>query len=261
MSQIHYEPSPRSRERAERMVDELIGERGQQGGGPGSDPTAIADVEADVERFTDELQLLSEVGMGVPVVAVPEDLAPISYEPSRERQFEDFVPVSLALLDRLRGDSWREQLYENPRLVTNQLQRTLGEFESSVEDAQMVSPETAVRHFRRRLTEFLGIRVEAEQDDRTGRLMRLPPRRGARPVAVPGCTFVVTTNSPGLRVFWSGAYFLTGNYFSAPTSPASSTLQSGTYLFGVDGGAYRTLTWDTRAQVTLPGTPSVHLNF
>jgi hypothetical protein len=81
-------------------------------------------------------------------------------------------------------------------------------------------------------------------------------------VAVPGCDFVVSTDTGGLRVLFSGAYRLTGNNFGHPTSPVSRVLQAGDYFFGVDGGPYgHDIQWDLNAIVTLPGPPSVHLNY
>lgn len=78
----------------------------------------------------------------------------------------------------------------------------------------------------------------------------------------PGCVFDVHTVSTGLRVHWSGAYRISGNYFGHPTSPTSSTLQSGVYIFGVDGGAYTSTQWDTATKVTLPGPhTSIKLNY
>lgn len=80
--------------------------------------------------------------------------------------------------------------------------------------------------------------------------------------ATPGCTFDVYTKSRGLRVHWSGAYRISGNYFGHPTSPASSVLQAGVYIFGVDGGAYTQTQWDTATKVTLPGpNTSISLNY
>src|SRR5439155_259107 len=67
-------------------------------------------------------------------------------------------------------------------------------------------------------------------------MLNLRQRLGGPQVNTPGCQFTVSTNSNGLRVFWSGAYYVTPNNFNHPTSPTSSVLQSGTYVFGVDGG-------------------------
>jgi hypothetical protein len=55
---------------------------------------------------------------------------------------------------------------------------------------------------------------------------------------------------------------LSPNYFSHPTTPTIGVLQSGTYVFGVDGGAYgNQLQWDLRTVVTLPGSRYAHLNY
>src|SRR3546814_13319664 len=67
-------------------------------------------------------------------------------------------------------------------------------------------------------------------------LLRILQRNRGKYIQTPGCNFTVTTNSPGLRVFWSGAYWISPRYFGHPTSPTLSVLQSGTYIFGVAGG-------------------------
>ncbi|MBT6275326.1 MAG: hypothetical protein HOI95_14465 [Chromatiales bacterium] len=45
-----------------------------------------------------------------------------------------------------------------------------------------------------------------------------------------------------------------------PTSPVSSALSAGTYVFGVDGGPFAQMHPDHTVAV-LPGNPSIHLNF
>ncbi|MGC4939635.1 hypothetical protein [Kribbella sp. DT2] len=226
------------------------------------DRTALADVEQDAAWFRQQLALLSELGLEVPALTV---------EPSAgSRPDAGVVPISLDLLERAQGGrSWTDSIAglrygtEPHEQVRDQLSRRFTAYGRLEHRFRLIPHDVARQQVRARLTGFLAVRIVAETGEQRDRapLMRLPRRRGHPATAVPGCTFEVTTNTPGLRVFWSGAYFLTSNYFSAPTSPASSTLQSGTYLFGVDGGAYRTVTWDTSAQVTLPGNPSVHLNF
>jgi hypothetical protein len=131
--------------------------------------------------------------------------------------------------------------------------------------------EEARATFVRRATDFVATRIAAVRGFRN----RAPDQAGPRPsvlslrqvlrgrqVATPGCHFTVSSNSSGLRVFWSGAYYVTPNNFNHPTSPTSSVLQSGTYIFGVDGGAYgNNIQWDLNCVVSLPGLPYAHLNF
>jgi hypothetical protein len=114
--------------------------------------------------------------------------------------------------------------------------------------------------------QFLATRIAAihEFGDkfRNASLQMLHRAGSARRVATAGCNFTVSSNTEGLRVFWSGAYRLSGNYFGSPTTPVTSVMQSGTYVFGVDGGAYGSaIQWDRSAVAVLPGTPSVHLNY
>lgn len=94
--------------------------------------------------------------------------------------------------------------------------------------------------FRRRSIGFLvsriaGVRSLAEE---TSPSIRLPQLLGGPPIITLGCHFKVTTNSNGLRVFWSGSSYISPTYFGHPTSPATSILQSGSYVFGVDGCAH-----------------------
>ena len=93
-------------------------------------------------------------------------------------------------------------------------------------------------------------------------MLNLPQFSGGPRIQVPACSFSVHTNSRGLSAYWSGAYYISSNYHGAPTTPAVGPLQAGTYIFGVKGGAYsNAIQWDQQAVCTLPGTPSVHLNF
>ena len=124
----------------------------------------------------------------------------------------------------------------------------------------------AERAFVERAAESLSHRVAtaagADKDPPdAAATISIPPTDGASAAHVAGCRFTVSTNTSGLRVFWSGAYYITRHYFGGPTTPAVGTLQSGTYVFGVDGGAYTSVQWDKAAVCSLPGQPSVHLNF
>jgi hypothetical protein len=125
--------------------------------------------------------------------------------------------------------------------------------------------------FKSRAINFLATRMDSVRNFRERgfeenwgqhALLSFRQKAGGPKVTTPGCSFNVSTNSNGLRVFWSGAYYISPNYFSHPTSPATSVLQSGIYLFGVDGGVYgNTIQWDVSAVVSLPGNPYIHLNY
>jgi hypothetical protein len=128
-----------------------------------------------------------------------------------------------------------------------------------------IDREEAADTFRRRSIGFLlsriaGVRSLAEEASPS---IRLPQLLGGPPIITPGCHFNVTTNSNGLRVFWSGSSYISPTYFGHPTSPATSILQSGSYVFGVDGCAYGSnIQCDTNATVSLPGPKtSIHLNY
>lgn len=128
------------------------------------------------------------------------------------------------------------------------------------ENIELIHKDDAEFFFKKNATSFLNQRIKGIQNEQNVSLNFIKSLRGRQnPI---GCHFIVRTNSSGLRVFWSGAYFISPNYFGAPTSPVTETLQSGRYIFGVDGKQYGSkIQWDTNAIVSLPGNPSVHLNY
>ena len=230
---------------------------------------SIWDVQHDVNSFADELFVLKYFNNDsphkpqFPALTFGRDLTlPVSlsflglpgfsalplYRYSlRRSHWRDLL---YALLDDLAG-SWSENLSHHIRLT-------------SLEFGQ------AQESFLQNATTFLANRIAAVRDFNSGERNppelvispTLPPRIGAPPAPTIGCNFIVTTNTSSLRVFWSGAYYVSPNFFAAPTTPASGVLQTGTYVFGVDGGLYgNTVQWDKNAVCRLPGVPKVHLNF
>ncbi len=240
----------------------------------------VADLEKDALDFAGDLRFLDDMDLDVPAIRVADSP----------------VPVSLALLF---GDewprnitSWRERWWGHP-LMYEFAREYSRSFQKNLLGSVFETLPRGEAHsiFATRATDFLatrmaGIRslryqeadrsnlrtatvsaVEPSEHDeeparRTPLLLNLIQRLGGGRTTTPGCQFTVTTNSPGLRVFWSGAYWISQNYFSHPTTPTSSVLQSGTFVFGVDGGAYgNAIQWDQNAVVSLPGQPTVHLNY
>ena len=229
------------------------------------DGLSIIDVEAHAAEFREDLEILSHVGIDVPSIRIG-DGGP--------------VPVSLSYLTfggfpsqpRFYGARrWRRYpgiLFE---MEAEYISRAIRNGYAPIEGLETISAEVARANFLRRATDFLATRISAIRAFR-GRGSGAPPplgmnflnilqRSGGPRITAPGCSFSVSSNSSGLRVFWSGAYYISPNYFGHPTTPTVSVLQSGAYVFGVDGGAYSTVQWDTTAICSLPGKPSVHLNF
>jgi hypothetical protein len=222
---------------------------------------SIVDVEDDSDEFLGDLEILSAIGVDVPALRIGD---------------KDSVPVSLSLIGpesfplRRRGrfspffgPYFRDYLLDYYHRVL----RADGDF---VRGFERMSREQAQSSFLRRATDFLAVRIAAvrdfDDDRRRGgpsrATLNILQRPGGARISVPGCLFSVSTNSEGLRVFWSGGYYISGNYFGHPTTPAKGVLQAGSYVFGVDGGAYGDdVQWDTSALCTLPGEPSVHLNY
>lgn len=206
----------------------------------------VADIEDDARQLRAESDLLTILGIGFPAILLGGETQPI--------------PVSIfhALGGRmpymLRSDY--RYWYESSDYLLRNYKHTL-------------SPAQAVDAFKRQATSFLATRLhyinqvenEIVLDEEHPSLYMLR-NLGGNYMTTPGCHFKVTSNSSGLRVHWSGAYYISSKYFAAPTSPVRGILQAGTYVFGVDGGAYgSTIQWDKKARVSLPGSPNVHLNY
>ncbi len=248
------DPSSNDRDLARQLVDELLDPDIREVESP--EGVVLSDLEEDVEDFLSDLRWLRLVQLDVPAVSFGGSV----------------VPVALSCLDpsgiRLGESAGTDSLSPGPSSsIGRELEkRLLRSFDASSK-AELVPHEKARASFFDRSVEFMATRVAALRSLgatwRAGGDVRLPERLGGSPASIPGCAFDVMTNSPGLRVFWSGAYRISPRYFAAPTTPASSVLQSGTYVFGVDGGAYgSTIRWDHNAVITLPGPQAaVRLNY
>lgn len=215
---------------------------------------AIADIEEDTARFAGDLIFLEEIGADVPAMRLGterSDLVPVDLQ--HYLSINNFPAVTTSR--SLRRGFFREYWY----YWMDDLRDIIGRSEVSLPMKEARST------YDRLAADFLANRIAGARELRGGArasfLSLFQKKKGSR-IPVPGCTFSVTTNSAGLRVLWSGGYVISPKFFAAPTSPVSSTLQSGTYVFGVDGGAYgNSPQWDTTGLVTLPGNPSLHLNF
>ena len=249
--------SENDRQKAERYI-RLLTERGGNLSGEIEEGLSVIDVQDAVEQFEDELDFVRSAGKGFPAVLI-DDGPP--------------VPVSLASFGDMR---WGNPHYR-PGLPSDLFREWYAKTPNGLPGLQpsakfmFVPPEEASQCFASRATTFLatrlaGIRawIEGGRDPyRTVRwnTVSLPQHRHGPPLQMAGCTFSVSTNTSNLSVYWSGAYYLSSNFFGHPTSPATSTLLAGTYIFGVAGGTYSSVQWDTNAACSLPGIPKVHLNY
>ena len=206
---------------------------------------SIIDVQQDVVDFRGQIVLLQKIDQECPALVINRELT---------------IPVSL--LSGF-GSPWHWLPFGWwPRRIP-----ILYDIGSLV----FLTLENARTYFFRGATDFLAHRIATIRQVSTNgardapgivRSITLPPAGGAPPRATLGCKFTATSNTSGLRVLWSPAYFISANFFGAPTSPTTGVLQSGTYLFGVDGGPYgSTVRWDLTALCSLPGQPSVHINY
>ncbi len=254
-------------EYASQIVEQLLADGGKRLDLELEDSLVISDLETDADTFSTELDIAKKLDIRMPAVRINGDdrHIPVSF----------FSIFGLGISTSPNGMKRSLRWWREDPLLNELLYRFFASYRNEEEIAGFptINRDEARETFTRRATNFLATRiaavrrfdeVETRERDAWGKPARLNllQRAGGSQVATPGCYFSVSTNSNGLRVFWSGAYYITPNYFSHPTSPANSVLQAGTYVFGVDGGAYgNTIQWDTHAVVSLPGNPSIHLNY
>lgn len=243
---------------ARRMVDRFLVQGGDTASraldfGPTVRWPYFKDVETESQDFQRDMVLLGRLGVGAPVLrfADRQILASLSW------LVDTFGPRRGAgrpgYLRPIWWFSHRRQLREDFVLLALQ---------TSADYVDRVSAREADSNYREAATEFLATRIAyMRQDDPDA--PRPPRTRGdPRGLRGPGCRFTVTTNTSGLRVFWSGAYRISSNYFGHPTTPTHRVMHAGTYVFGVDGGPYgQVVQWDRNTVVALPGPPSAHLNY
>ncbi len=226
---------------------------------------AVSDIESDAAEFAAELEILKDVGVDAPAVRFGgEELVPVALSLIAGPSWSSFPPLTGGTLSR----RWRGHPFFHE--WAHFYFRSLFDEGKRFRGFETMSREQARATFLKRATDFLATRMAAVRDfDRPQSrrwsgisFLNVLQRIGGPRVSTPGCHFSVSTNSNGLRVFWSGAYRVSPNYFSHPTTPTLGVLQSGTYVFGVDGGAYgNQIQWDLNAVVSLPGSPHVHLNY
>lgn len=239
--------------RAARIVEGLLGEA--RDGFDLQEGLSIVDVQRDADQFNTDFRILSDIGADFPAIRVGD---------------AGLVPFSLPLIagPLFRGGDPYWLGYPPFRYLLDEIYHRAFRTGEAFPGLERMPREQARSTFISRATDFLANRIAATnrgrrpKDALEGPVLNISQRVGGPRTNVYGCAFSVSTNSAGLRVFWSGAYYITANYFGHPTTPATSVLQSGIYIFGVDGGAYGNgVQWDTSAVCTLPGKPSVHLNF
>jgi hypothetical protein len=267
LEEAGMEYSERDRQYASLVVDALFSGNGERINLEFEQGLVISDLEGDADTFSAELDFAASLGVNIPAVKISGE--------------DSYVPVSLLSILGLRWSflpGLRRSVRNRWRPGTALSEWAYGILKQYSDDQQIggyhtVNRDEAQETFTKRAISFLATRIVAVRSRREGEIrendvwgkpatLNILQKAGGSRVTTPGCYFSVSTNSNGLRVFWSGAYYITPNYFSHPTSPATSVLQAGVYVFGVDGGAYGSMIqWDTNAVVSLPGKPFVHLNY
>lgn len=256
------EYSPRDAEYAANVVRRLLNHEAE---GLELEPdVAVSDVESDANTFSHELALLEDFNANVPAVRISEEIVPVSlsfaFGPSAGWPLFPYGPR----LDRpwRRHPLFYEYAYDYLRMIFREDRGFDGFISLDRQEARETFLRRATDFVANRIASVRAFRNRGEQTWHGVSFLSFRQLLRGQQITTPGCTFTVSSNSSGLRVFWSGAYYVTPNYFNHPTSPTAGVLQSGTYIFGIDGGAYGSnIQWDLNSVVSLPGSPYVHLNY
>ena len=218
----------------------------------------LFDVQWSARQFTYDMDVLEELNSDAPVLEFAKEKVPLSlsYAVNADAIYRLRPTIDEDELDK--GNSFLSSFL---RSSSDSLKKRLGYLEP-----QWVARKEAQVIFRSRAIGFVAARISGLRRlaHNANEFLHLPQLLGAAPMLhTPGCNFTVTTDTPGLRVFWSGAHYISPSYFGHPTSPISRVLQSATYVFGVDGDRFGSnIQWDRNAVITLPGNQtSVHLNY
>jgi hypothetical protein len=199
--------------------------------GPFADDIDVAravfpDVEASVERFALQERALRSADLPTPVAHIADGAVPID--------------IGLDLARRVSGNVLSEIVYRFQDPPPGAPDRP-----SSLHTS-VTNPDQAADGLQTHLTQFLSARLSAHGGGHQPRA----------PLAA-GYAFEVSTDTAGLRIHYSPAYFVNTNLvFGAPTPHVKGCLQPGRYIFG----AYPVGYWDN-AQYDVPGpTNQAHLN-
>jgi len=240
-------------ERASRILETLI-RRERLWDEKFDEGLSVVDVQAHVNEFLNDLEILPAIGAYFPAMKVAGGPpSPVSLAWFLNPPWPPFAGW-WGRWARFWGDEYNGPLSDAFRRSSDPVFVSL-------------SPRQAQENFFIRARDFLATRLSALR--RPGGPPG-PPRkplniyryRQGPPTTAGGCLFSVSTNSHGLRTYWTGAYYISPNFFDAPTTPVEEYLLAGTYIFGVNGGAYGSnVQWDTNAVCTLPGKTSVHLEY
>lgn len=130
-------------------------------------------------------------------------------------------------------------------LIEMALRRSHGSTGVVARNIVFVEPSRAFGSFFEKVRHFIATRIAAT---------RVAETYGD---GTPYCDFRVNTMTRGLSVHYSGAYYVSWNYFNSPTSPAEGKLEAGVYVFAVEDE--KGIRAAETAKVTLPGQSSINL--
>jgi len=192
----------------------------------------IADLEEDVEEFTEEAAALRRMGDQFPAVRAGDRIVPIA------------LPDSIAMpgMPHLwRHRPWHPFDYDYLRKFVRTWEPT------SPRDRTIVSIDAATEAVRTGMTAFLATRIASVADFFGG---GREPQPGATPVKLSllqrlwgtvrmstvGFKVDVESTTLNLRIHVSPTFRRKWRYFGRPTNPVLGTLTGGLYEFGADGG-------------------------
>ena len=198
---------------------------------------SILDLEFHAPQFHAEIALLELLGLDSPAMPLDDEyhvpvslavvsphlfgppltvapLAPLRY---RRRYLDRYLSFFGPDLERI-----LDELYERMNLVPLELR-----------EAQRVFVERASEALSHRVANAQG--ADEDPPD-TATMINIPPTAGAAATLVATCRFTVSTNTSGLRVFWSGAYYIRKRAGYRPLRRTGSWQRADGSLVPLDAG-------------------------
>jgi hypothetical protein len=196
-----------------------------------------ADVEMAFERFAEQYRTLRTVGQSFFGLEGRSGRIPFDVDVPQAL----FAGGGRGRLGTARPRPWSGPIYEQWR---RRVTITLSSIADRYGRVISISPSEALDLVGSGVREFLAVRFSARQSNIS---------------QAPGLRFEVSTQTSGLRIHFSPAYFLnTRTVFGSPSTPVRQWIQPGRYVFGAVGPS-TPLQFDLDSHYDIPPQDQAHL--
>jgi hypothetical protein len=209
----------------------------------------VSDLHLPIERLKAMLDAFARQGKDFPCAMVTKKMPPLPVEPTAIPDW-DISPLGPEFTTK----------FETPKLDVGNL--TIKGYPA----------DKAAEFFVNRLIDFLHPRIASGGGENGGEKTEGKKTRGKKtggkktghPYSftggtTPGLLFRVTTNTPGLQVHYTHAFYLKPSYvFGGPTTPVDSHISTGLWHFGTSQ-SNGPVTFDLQNVYNIPSVSKAHL--